>query len=409
MTVSLAEELRQSLIFDTNRPSGLSELSDLQSDGHLAGMLIGLALTSPYEDERAYAMDILKSVDSIPVVSTLNLFRDSLEETPNRLKALSETEVIAIVEAIIVGLRFDDCRERFSAILKAINDPRAVGPLAAELKALAQDDAEELIAYPHGVDVVQAVCRFHDKRALEALVTVVAQDEIEDIILGIKKYGAQAVEPLLQEIRRHPDPDTYRYFAITEAIASIGDVAIPVLIDALEDQKQDDRSTDPETLWFVERAIADALGSIGSTSAIPSLLSLMRKYDSPDGPAAMAITCIGDSRGIRPLLESTPCQPTDWWWVDFKHAVSQFIIKNGVEPLLCALRDMKKEGTLSKGIDHLLTGTEAEIETKRQRNISSIFSILEQIIDRENQTRSLAEFAASDSDLAEIAGLILES
>ena len=174
-------------------------------------------------------------------------------------------------------------------------------------------------------EVVKELGRYREDEAVAGLVLA-----IEDADLGIRELAAdflteikgRTTSELLCRFLAHPDIGT-RNLA-SEILVRIGSEAVPALIDQLNDEDSDVRKFAVDILGLIrdERALeplcqklwddgnnvvcsaAEALGEIGSASAVPHLIAACTKIDDVRLQAVEALGKIGDGSALPHLYES---------------------------------------------------------------------------------------------------------
>ncbi len=233
-----------------------------------------------------------------------------------------------------------------------------------------------------------------DRSAIPALIKVLRDEDwrVRDAAAAAlgKLKAASAVVGLLETLRQsRPGPFGIgsNNSAITSAIREIGDSAVPVLIDALEDEDWRIRLYAVEALgqignneilpalsvalrdpeWKVRWRAADLLGKLGKEGVVPDLLSLLRD-DNKDVriSVAWALGRIGCDSAVPGLLRML--QDRDWR-VRWAGAEALWAIgPEAIPPLLDLLHKEKKSDSLRR----VAIRTLAEIGAPAIENLLSL-------------------------------------
>jgi len=183
--------------------------------------------------------------------------------------------------------------------LGELGDSRAIEPLIAAL----EDDNQWV-----RIVAIEALGLLGAQEATEYLLSFLENDSIwvrRASVVALGQVGdARAVEPLMQRLLRAPDskwPEEI-HDVLAKALGDIGEPAIKVLVQALED-----------TDAWVSAAAARALGRIGDPQAITPLTLLMKQENRwVRSAATQALAQIADARAVRAAL-TTDEAPQAFW------------------------------------------------------------------------------------------------
>jgi HEAT repeat protein len=183
--------------------------------------------------------------------------------------------------------------------LGELGDVRAVEPL---LKAL--DDSNQWVR----IVAAEALGQVRDRGATETLIYALSDNSIwvrRASVVALGQIGdPRATSPLMERLLRPPDSEWPEelHDVIARALGTIGEPAIKVLIDALDD---------PD-VW-VSSAAARALGQIGDSKAIVPLTELMKQENRWVHTAAtQALAQIADARAVRAALTADEAPRAFW-------------------------------------------------------------------------------------------------
>jgi HEAT repeat protein len=148
-----------------------------------------------------------------------------------------------------------------------------------------------------GYEELDRMCR--DECAVTRALRLVRSDDPEEYAEGLEilceSGDPRAVDPLIAALRRDLEERTGRWAWIIPALGAQRDeAAVPVLVETL---------TIPDDDWLGREMSADALGTIGSPSAIPALTSAAWRGDTRD-EAIRALALILDSRVVPTLISA---------------------------------------------------------------------------------------------------------
>jgi HEAT repeat protein len=183
--------------------------------------------------------------------------------------------------------------------LGELGDSRAIEPLMAAL----EDDNQWV-----RIVAVEALGLLGAQEATEYLISSLEDDSMwvrRASVVALGQVGdARAVEPLMQRLLRAPDSEWPEeiHDVLAKALGDIGEPAIKVLVQALEDSDA-----------WVSAAAARALGRIGDPQAITPLTLLMKQENRwVRSAATQALAQIADARAVRAAL-TTDEAPQAFW------------------------------------------------------------------------------------------------
>jgi len=201
---------------------------------------------------------------------------------------------------------------------------------ALSVRAHAGEDAAhnalQALGHP-ALDLPQAVAQVAAQGAWGVLIRALPNDKVHEAVAGL---GTLAVPALIQALG---DRDEDVRCAAAEALAKIGTPAVPALIQALGDSDNSVRRAacealgaigDPQAVPHliqalgdsdrnVRRAACEALGTIGDPQAVPHLIqALGDNYNDVRGAAAGALGAIGDPQAVPHLIQALGDRA---WWV----------------------------------------------------------------------------------------------
>jgi HEAT repeat protein len=165
-------------------------------------------------------------------------------------------------------------------------------------QALALIESDDLNQQMDGVD---AMVLGGDERAGALLLRLFQEPKTDGVLKITAAYslGVLGVESardvLISALEQDLEQRTGAWSGIIPALGELRSVAaVPVLLKALN--KRDDR-------WLGREMAATALGQIGSSLAVPDLMTAARLVDTR-GPAIVALAAIGDSRAAAVFLDA---------------------------------------------------------------------------------------------------------
>ncbi len=175
---------------------------------------------------------------------------------------------------------------------------------ADQASTLSYEEAITLLEYGKSnqqMDGVDALILLGDKRAGAVLMKVFADPDTEGMVkisvayalglLGVKSAPDVLIPALEQDLVRR----TGVWSGIITALGELrSKAAVPVLLKALK--KRDDH-------WLGREMAATALGRIGSSEAVPDLMTAAMMVDTREA-AIRALTAIGDSRAVQVFLDA---------------------------------------------------------------------------------------------------------
>jgi HEAT repeat protein len=183
--------------------------------------------------------------------------------------------------------------------LGELGDTRAVQPLVEAL-----DDSNQWVR----IVAAEALGQIGHPEATRALIFSLDDSSIwvrRASVVALGQVGdASAIPPLMERLLRPPDAEWPEelHDVIAKALGIIGESAIQVLIDALEEAD----------VW-VSSAAAKALGQIGPVQAIVPLTALTRRENKwVRSAATQALAQIADDRAVRAAL-TTDEAPRAFW------------------------------------------------------------------------------------------------
>jgi HEAT repeat protein len=204
-------------------------------------------------------------------------------------------------DAHIASLTAPGWKARWQAAqtLGELGDPRAVQPL---IKTLGDDNQWVRIV------TAEALGLIGDQKAIPALISGLDDENIwvrRASVVALGQIGdPRAIPPLLNRLLGSSEslwPEDLRDTA-AKALGDIGEPAIQVLIEALEDSD----------VW-VSGAAARALGQIGDPQAISPLSSLIKgKQSWVRSAATQALAQITDARAVRAALTADEAPRAFW-------------------------------------------------------------------------------------------------
>ncbi len=203
--------------------------------------------------------------------------------------------------AYLAALTAPQWKTRWQAAqaLGEFKDPRAVEPLIEAL-----DDSNQWVR----IVAAEALGQLGAQEAVEHLLSSLDDNSIwvrRASVVALGQVGnVRAVPPLMERLLRAPDSEWPEeiHDVIAKALGDIGEPAIKVLVEALED-----------TDAWVSAAAARALGRIGDPQAITPLILLMKQENKwVRSAATQALAQISDSRAVRAALSNDEAPHAFW-------------------------------------------------------------------------------------------------
>ncbi len=151
--------------------------------------------------------------------------------------------------------------------LGKLGDTLAVGPLAVAL------ETETEVAVRLAAVQALATLRHADGAVYELALEDRHSDVRKQALLALVRFAPDDLEPNLKNLADDPDP-ALRYLVV-QLLPRLGDAAVPVLMEALDDSN-----------GAVREEAALALGRLQATEAEEALIDLMARSHDPDGAAA---------------------------------------------------------------------------------------------------------------------------
>ncbi len=176
-------------------------------------------------------------------------------------------------------------RREAAITLGEMGDERCVEPLA---RALRDGDWQVREVAIEGLGQIGSP-------AVEAVIKLLRDWDVRKYAMAAlgKIHDERVLEPLMAQLRN----DEFKEDA-TDALVTLGEPAVPVLVNALHDKEE-----------FVRKQAVIALGRIKSPEAIDPLIEMLKDQDwFTRLTAAAALEAIGHERGrdaIRPLLKDS--------------------------------------------------------------------------------------------------------
>ena len=236
------------------------------------------------------------------------------------------------------------------------------GPVPRGKAARLLGELTDEAAIPHLVDALEDLDWFVREGAIAGLVAQNAVDHVHAIVKAapddassrfpalVSQLGAAVVGPLVEALGDHD-----RNVAAAETLGTIGEAALPALIEVLRDGT------------VIQRSFAtDALAKIGGPAAIRALhVALGDEDDDVRGGAIYALGKIGGPDVVGPLIEALE---DDYWrmnrWVEDSikfesnrreaaQALAALGDKRAIEPLKAKLTDWYSNQAIAKALSQL--------------------------------------------------------
>jgi HEAT repeat protein len=205
--------------------------------------------------------------------------------------------------------------------LGELEDSRAVEPL---IQAMEDDNQWVRIV------AAEALGQIRDQRATDYLLSSLSDHSIwvrRASVVALGQVGdARAVPALMERLLRSPDSEWPEelHGVIAKALGEIGEPAIKVLIDTLNDSDA-----------WVSSAAARALGQIGDPQAITPLTVLIKQENRwVRSAATQALAQIADARAVRAALTTDEAPRAFWKLMALKE-----IDKSTIQQLTALLED----------------------------------------------------------------------
>ena len=180
-------------------------------------------------------------------------------------------------------------------VLAALCIPRVgMGGTEQEcIEACLRENQQASVGYQEIEQMCREMCTV--TRALQLVRSDDPDEYAEGVEILFNSDDPRAVAPLIDALRRDLEERTGRWALIIPALGAQRDeAAVPVLIETL---------TLPDDDWLGREMSADALGKIGSPSAIPALTTAAWRGDTRD-EAIGALSLILDRRVVPTLISA---------------------------------------------------------------------------------------------------------
>jgi HEAT repeat protein len=266
----------------------------------------------PLDDVRRSLDDLLLQYDESRYVSAD--YRESMAQAAARAGDLAARGLPPEMPEWLATLGHDSVR-RLSGqllidLLRHENEPGRMRDTARDMAAF----VEELLlagVYAECLPVIDALADAAGQQpgvapdaCRRAIAAIGASSALAEAAAGLGEQSAgefTAFEMLLRRLGPGTMPVIIAAYAeedggtamarATHLLGAFGAAGVPPLIAALDDPR-----------WFVQREIATALGRIGTSAAVPPLLSLLRRGDVRVIPTAVAaLAGIADASAVRAL------------------------------------------------------------------------------------------------------------
>jgi len=311
--------LKQSIeLLDSDDPQERKHAVELleQLDHPLAHQALINALQHPLADVRIAAVLVQGKLHDKRALPSLI---EALKVKDRSVNFAAQEILIELGDSSINGLlevlMDKDAEVRCRAIeaLGKIGNPSALSGLMKALK----DEDEQVRG-----KAAWALGKIRSPIAISALLETF--NDVEDVwkepIWALGEIGDATTAPYLIELlRQHEKWRQSLEGAIAEALGKLGEDAIPDLIEAMSDNDV-----------YVRAGAAEALGTLGATTAVPFLIGALHDEDwLVRSRAAEALGKIGDPRAVPALIEAVHNCP----WT--KLLTSEFGLRHKSCPPFC--------------------------------------------------------------------------
>jgi HEAT repeats len=341
--------------------------------------------TRPISDIRASLEELLLKYDEKEYVSAE--YQDSMDAATERASEMGIRDLPPELNEWLETLGHDNVRDLSGQLLIDLlgleTDATRAAELARDMSTFAVDlllagayrETERIVsALRTAMTKPEAVAADAALRAIERIAREGAMSDAVGLLAELGPADAAAIASLCRAIGPPVAPAVINGFAREDGglqahrsaaiLISLGPAGIPEISQNLDDRK-----------WFVQRELAQVLGSIGTTAAVPPLQSLLRK---PDGrvlkTVIKALAGIDDpaaARALQMVLRTASA--------DARDAVIQALVglrHPRVVPMLARIID--ESDPLGRDFDVVLESLDAIASFKDDRAIRPISNVARQ-------------------------------